>query len=83
MRHHVLETGLQKAVKRAVTQAGIHKKAGCHTLRHGFATHMLENGINIRVLQTLMGHSNVKTTEIYIHVMKKEIDKVLSPLDQW
>ena len=82
MRHHVLETGLQKAVKRAVTQAGIHKKAGCHTLRHSFATHMLENGINIRVLQTLMGHADVKTTEIYTHVMKKDIDAIQSPLDQ-
>ena len=82
MRHHVLETGLQKAVKRAVTQAGIHKKAGCHTLRHSFATHMLENGINIRVLQTLMGHADVKTTEIYTHVMKKDIDTIQSPLDQ-
>ncbi|WDN90869.1 hypothetical protein BuS5_03840 [Desulfosarcina sp. BuS5] len=83
MRHHVLETGLQKAVKRAVTQSGIHKKAGCHTLRHSFATHMLENGINIRVLQTLMGHADVKTTEIYTHVMKKDIDAIESPLDQW
>ena len=81
MRHHVLETGLQKAVKRAVTQAGIHKKAGCHTLRHSFATHMLENGVNIRVLQTLMGHADIKTTEIYTHVMKHDIDAIQSPLD--
>jgi len=83
MRHHVLETALQKAVKRAVTQSGIHKKAGCHTLRHSFETHMLENGINIRVLQTLMGHADVKTTKIYTHVMKKDIDAIESPLDQW
>ena len=83
MRHHVSETGLQKAVKRASTKAAIYKKVGCHTLRHSFATHMLENGINIRVLQTLMGHTDVKTTEIYTHVMKKDIDAVQSPLDQW
>lgn len=83
MRHHVLETGLQKAVKRAATQAIIHKKVGCHTLRHSFATHMLEHGVNIRVLQTLMGHADVKTTEIYTHVMKKDIDAIQSPLDQW
>ena len=81
MRYHVLETGLQKAIKRSATQAQIHKKVGCHTLRHSFATHMLENSVNIRVLQTLMGHADVKTTEIYTHVMKKDIDSVKSPLD--
>lgn len=82
MRHHVLESGLQKAVKCAVGRAGIHKRVGCHTLRHSFATHMLENGVNIRVLQTLMGHADVKTTEIYTHVMKHNIDALQSPLDR-
>jgi integron integrase len=81
MRHHVLESGLQKAVKRAVAQAGIDKKASCHTLRHSFATHMLENGVNIRVLQELLGHADVKTTEIYTHVMSRDIRKLQSPLD--
>jgi len=80
-RHHVLESGLQKAVKRAVNHAGIMKRVGCHTFRHCFATHILENGVNIRVVQELMGHSNVKTTEIYTHVMEKNLDAVLSPLD--
>ena len=80
-RHHVLESGLQKAVKRAVNHAGIMKRVGCHTFRHCFATHLLENGVNIRVVQELMGHSNVKTTEIYTHVMEKNLDTVLSPLD--
>lgn len=80
-RHHVLESGLQKAVKRAVQKAGIHKPVGCHTFRHSFATHLLENGVNIRVVQELMGHADVKTTEIYTHVMKKDINSVLSPLD--
>ncbi len=81
LRHHVLESGLQKAVKRAVSQAGIDKKASCHTLRHSFATHMLENGVNIRVLQELLGHADVKTTEIYTHVMSRDIRRLQSPLD--
>jgi integron integrase len=81
MRHHVLESGLQKAVKTAVRNAGILKRAGCHTLRHSYATHLLENGVNIRMVQELMGHKDVKTTEIYTHVMDKDIDAVKSPLD--
>lgn len=82
MRHHVLESGLQKSVKRAAEQAGIDKKVGCHTLRHSFATHMLENGVNIRVLQELLGHADVKTTEIYTHVMARDTRKLQSPLDR-
>ncbi|MBU1614116.1 tyrosine-type recombinase/integrase, partial [bacterium] len=82
MRHHVLESGLQKAVKRAAQQAGLDKKIGCHTLRHSFATHMLENGVNIRVLQELLGHADVKTTEIYTHVMARDIRQLQSPLDR-
>ena len=80
-RHHVLESGLQKAVKVAVDRAGITKRVGCHTFRHSFATHMLEDGVNIRVLQELMGHADVKTTEIYTHVMEKDISAAVSPLD--
>jgi integron integrase len=80
-RHHVLESGLQKAVKVAVDRAGITKRVSCHTFRHSFATHLLENGVNIRVVQELMGHADVKTTEIYTHVMQKDISAVVSPLD--
>lgn len=80
-RHHVIESGLQKAVKTAVDKAGITKRVTCHTFRHSFATHLLENGVNIRVVQELMGHSNVKTTEIYTHVMEKDISRALSPID--
>jgi len=80
-RHHVLESGLQKAVKVAVDRAGITKRVSCHTFRHCFATHLLENGVNIRVVQELMGHADVKTTEIYTHVMQKDLNAVVSPLD--
>ena len=81
-RHHVLESGLQKAVKVAVDRAGITKRVSCHTFRHCFATHLLENGVNIRVVQELLGHADVKTTEIYTHVMRKDLTAVTSPLDR-
>ncbi|HBD08722.1 MAG TPA: integron integrase, partial [Syntrophobacteraceae bacterium] len=81
-RHHVLESGLQKAVKVAVERAELHKRVTCHTFRHCFATHLLENGVNIRMVQELMGHSDVRTTEIYTHVMEKDLRVVASPLDQ-
>lgn len=80
-RHHVLESGFQKAVKIAVDKAGIIKRVTVHTLRHSYATHLLENGTNIRMVQELMGHANVKTTEIYTHVMERDLNQVRSPLD--
>ena len=80
-RHHAHETNIQKAVARARVKAGISKRASPHTLRHSFATHLLESGTNIRVLQKLLGHKDVATTEIYTHVLQENIGAVISPLD--
>jgi len=80
-RHHIHESGLQKAVKRAAKLAGINKRVTCHTFRHSFATHLLESGYDIRTVQELLGHKNVKTTMIYTHVLNRGGLAVRSPLD--
>lgn len=79
-RHHVHHRTLQKAVKQAIRSAGIHKHASCHTFRHSFATRLLESGYDLRTIQQLLGHSDVSTTEIYTHVVKRGRHGVLGPL---
>lgn len=81
-RHHVLEGAFQNAIRQAARRAGIDKRVTPHVLRHSFATHVLENGTDIRTVQDLLGHESVETTQIYLHVMKKPGLGVRSPLDK-
>lgn len=81
VRYHLHEKTLQRVVKEASRRAGIGKPVGCHTFRHAFATHLLEAGHNIRVVQQLMGHKEVETTMIYTHVMNSSLADVCSPAD--
>jgi len=80
-RHHISDTPIQEAVKKAIQKAGIPKHASVHTLRHSFATHLLQAGVNIREVQSLLGHKNVETTMIYTHVLRTMSNAPRSPLD--
>ena len=81
VRHHLHPQTMQRAVKAAIVRSAIGKPAGCHTFPHCFATHLLENGYDIRTIQELLGHSDVRTTMIYTHVLNRGRLSVRSPLD--
>jgi len=81
-RHHLHESGVQKAVKQAARAVKLTKRIGCHTFRHSFATHLLESGYDIRTIQELLGHKDVRTTMIYTHVLNRGGRGVRSPLDE-
>ncbi len=80
-RHHLSESGIQKAVKQAMQKVGVEKHASCHTFRHSFATHLLQNGYDIRTVQELLGHKEISTTMIYTHAIKRGGLAVKSPMD--
>ncbi len=80
-RHHVHEGALARAVTAAARRVGEVRRVGCHTLRHSFATHLVERGVDIRTVQLLLGHESLETTQVYLHLARKGVSGVTSPFD--
>jgi site-specific recombinase XerD len=81
-RYHLHESVIQRGIASAVRESGIAKRVSCHTFRHSFATHLLEDGHDIRTVQELLGHADVSTTMIYLHVLERGVLGVTSPVDK-
>jgi len=81
-RHHRHSSTVQRAVKKAIRAIGIRRKASCHTFRHSFATRLIETGYDIKLVQSLLGHRDIRTTEIYLHVVRNRSDAIVSPVDK-
>lgn len=80
-RHHRHYSAFQKALKPAIRRAGIQRRAGPHTFRHSFATRLIETGYDIKLVQSLLGHGDIRTTEIYLHVVRNRAGAIVSPVD--
>lgn len=81
-RHHRHSSTIQRAVKNAIRSCNLRRKASCHTFRHSFATRLIETGYDIKLVQSLLGHRDIRTTEIYLHVVRNRTDAIASPVDE-
>ena len=81
-RHHRHDSTVQRAVRLAIRRSGFRRRASCHTFRHSFATRLIETGYDIKLVQSLLGHRDIRTTEICLHVVRNRSDAIVSPVDR-